>query len=88
MPPSHRQPVYSDRCPYCHRTLLTRRELEVLTLLCTGLTRREIGQALAISPGTVKVHVAHVYTKLGVGSVGACIAAAYARGLVPQGARR
>jgi two-component system, NarL family, nitrate/nitrite response regulator NarL len=88
MAPFHRQPLYRERCPYCHRPLLTRRELEVLTLLCAGLTRREIGRALAISAGTVKVHVAHVYTKLGVGTVGACIAEAYARGLVPQGAQR
>jgi ATP/maltotriose-dependent transcriptional regulator MalT len=45
---------------------LSRRELEVLHLLHEGLTNREIAQALYISLATVKVHVHHIYGKLGV----------------------
>jgi ATP/maltotriose-dependent transcriptional regulator MalT len=45
---------------------LSRRELEVLQLLHEGLTNREIAQALYISLATVKVHVHHIYGKLGV----------------------
>jgi LuxR family maltose regulon positive regulatory protein len=45
---------------------LTPRELEVLKLLAAGLTNREIGAALVISPQTVKKHAGSIYGKLGV----------------------
>jgi DNA-binding NarL/FixJ family response regulator len=45
---------------------LSARELEVLRLLAEGLTDREIGTALAISPRTVESHVSNVLRKLGV----------------------
>jgi DNA-binding CsgD family transcriptional regulator/tetratricopeptide (TPR) repeat protein len=44
---------------------LTRRELEVLGLLATGHTNREIGTALFISEKTASVHVSHIFAKLG-----------------------
>jgi DNA-binding NarL/FixJ family response regulator len=47
---------------------LTGRELEVLQLLAEGLTNREIGERLSISPTTVRVHVRHVLVKLGARS--------------------
>jgi len=46
--------------------LLTVREAEVLQLLARRLTYKEIGEALSISPGTVKFHLRAVYGKLGV----------------------
>jgi DNA-binding CsgD family transcriptional regulator len=45
---------------------LTRRELEVLELVAEGLTNREIAQRLTITPGTAKVHISNIYSKLGV----------------------
>jgi DNA-binding CsgD family transcriptional regulator len=45
---------------------LTPTELEVVKLAARGLTNPEIGQRLFIGRGTVKTHLAHVYTKLGV----------------------
>lgn len=50
------------------RSLLTPRERDVLAHVLDGLTNREIAQRLAISPGTVRVHLEHAYPKLGVGS--------------------
>ena len=45
---------------------LTGRQRDVLTLLAQGRTNREISEALAISEGTVKVHVNSAFRILGV----------------------
>jgi DNA-binding NarL/FixJ family response regulator len=45
---------------------LTEREIEVLRLLSTGLTNKEIAPLLFISESTVKTHVEHIISKLGV----------------------
>jgi DNA-binding NarL/FixJ family response regulator len=42
------------------------READVLDLLCHGLTDRQIGTRLGISPRTVDKHLEHAYVKLGV----------------------
>jgi len=47
---------------------LSKREKEVLGLIGHGLSNAEIGQRLFISPVTVKVHVRHIFEKLGVKS--------------------
>ena len=48
--------------------MVTPRELEVLTLVAEGLTNREVAGRLDISPGTVRSHLEHSYSKLGVGT--------------------
>lgn len=47
---------------------LSPREKEVLSLVARGLTNREIGLTLFISPATVKVHIRHIFEKLAVKS--------------------
>jgi DNA-binding NarL/FixJ family response regulator len=45
---------------------LTPREIEVLRLLSQGQTNPQIAQNLTVSRGTVKIHVQHIISKLGV----------------------
>jgi LuxR family maltose regulon positive regulatory protein len=47
---------------------LTRREREILHLVAQGMTNDEIARALFLAPVTVKVHLRHVFAKLGVRS--------------------
>lgn len=46
--------------------LLSPRERDVLSLVVAGLTNKEIGRALALSPRTVETHRAHLCAKLQV----------------------
>ncbi len=56
-----------DRCPCPMDELqLTKRELEVLTLIANGRTNQQISQVLFITPGTVRVHVHTILQKLNV----------------------
>lgn len=45
---------------------LTERQREVLKLVCDGLIYKLIGEELFIEEGTVKAHMAHIYSKLGL----------------------
>ena len=45
---------------------LSPREREVLQLLARGLTNREIARTLTVSANTIKIHVEHIFVKLGV----------------------
>jgi DNA-binding NarL/FixJ family response regulator len=47
---------------------LTPRELDVIRLVAEGLSNKEIGQLLAISPRTVNFHLDNLFAKLGVRS--------------------
>ncbi|HET7711078.1 MAG TPA: response regulator transcription factor [Thermoanaerobaculia bacterium] len=50
------------------RETLTRREVEIVQMLTTGLSNREIADKLFISEGTVKSHLHTIYEKLGLKS--------------------
>jgi DNA-binding NarL/FixJ family response regulator len=50
------------------RFALSARERQVYDLVCAGLSNREIAKRLFITEGTVKVHVHHMFDKLGVRS--------------------
>jgi DNA-binding CsgD family transcriptional regulator len=59
---------------------LTPTELEVVGLAADGLTSPEIAARLFMSRNTVKTHLSHIYTKLGVTNRTELAAAATARG--------
>jgi two-component system nitrate/nitrite response regulator NarL len=49
---------------------LTARQKEIADLLFQGLNNKEIGRALNIAHGTVKVHLCEMYRRYGVNSRG------------------
>jgi NarL family two-component system response regulator LiaR len=61
---------------------LTAREREVLALLVQGLNNTQIADKLVVSPSTIKSHVSHILSKLGVTSRTEVAALAVRRGLV------
>lgn len=63
---------------------LTVREREILVRLTTGETNKEIAKALAISPGTVKVHVERILNKLRVADRTQAAVVAVRAGLVDR----
>jgi DNA-binding NarL/FixJ family response regulator len=49
-----------------HRSELTPREHQVMELVEQGLKNKEIARQLGIRPGTVKIHLKHIFEKTGV----------------------
>lgn len=73
--------TYID-APHGSQLSLTNRETDVLALVADGLTNRAVARKLGISEATVKTHLAHVYTKLGVLDRATAVREAWERGLV------
>lgn len=63
-------------------TTLSRRETEVLGLVASGHSNRDIGRELFLSEATVKSHLVHIFTKLGVTSRTLAVAKARELGLI------
>jgi two-component system nitrate/nitrite response regulator NarL len=75
-----RDSTRSDRYP---RSELTAREQQVLELVEQGFKNKEIATELGIRPGTVKIHLKHIFEKTGVrGRYGLALNGLRDRGLV------
>ena len=61
---------------------LTPREVEVLRLVASGRSNREVAATLVISEKTVARHVANIYAKLGISSRSAATSFAHEHALV------
>lgn len=58
----------ADPATLATAALLSPRERDVLRLVASGMTNREIAACLFIAPGTVRKHLDNIYAKLGVRS--------------------
>ncbi|WP_027625719.1 helix-turn-helix domain-containing protein [Clostridium lundense] len=63
--------VYIDKIPnsyemFSQKYSLTKRELEITTLILEGYTNKEISNKLFISPHTVKTHIENIFKKVNV----------------------
>lgn len=61
---------------------LTPREIQVLSLVATGLSNEEIAGRLFVSKATAKTHMARIGAKLGIGDRAAMVAIGFRRGLL------
>jgi len=61
---------------------ISAREIEVLTLVARGASNKEIARGLHISEATVKSHLIHIFSKLGVADRTAAVMVALERGLI------
>jgi DNA-binding NarL/FixJ family response regulator len=76
-------PAQADRSLTPLPAGLTPREAEVLSLIATGMSNREIAEHLAISEGTVKSHINHLLAKIDARDRAQAVTFAYQRGLAP-----
>jgi len=61
---SHSEPAHPDNAAFVET--LSRREIDVLRLMADGRSNQEIAQVLVVALNTVKMHIKHIYRKLGV----------------------
>jgi DNA-binding NarL/FixJ family response regulator len=67
------------------RSNLTSRELQVVELVEQGLKNRDIGAQLGIRPGTVKIHLKHIFEKTGIrGRYGLALSGLREKGMLSQ----
>jgi DNA-binding NarL/FixJ family response regulator len=64
------------------RDLLSDREMEMLKLLATGMSNKEIADKLYLSLRTVKAHMSNIFTKMNVASRSEALVESLRKGLL------
>jgi DNA-binding NarL/FixJ family response regulator len=64
---------------------LTARELEIVELIARGFSNREVARTLFVSEATIKTHLVHVYSKLGVDNRAAAVSVSIERRILRAG---
>jgi NarL family two-component system response regulator LiaR len=64
------------------KELLSDREMEMLKLLATGMSNKEIADKLYLSLRTVKAHMSNIFTKMSVASRSEALVEAFRKGLI------
>ncbi|OGO59928.1 MAG: DNA-binding response regulator [Chloroflexi bacterium RBG_19FT_COMBO_47_15] len=64
------------------KNLLSDREMEMLLLLATGMSNKEIAEKLCLSLRTVKAHMSNIFTKMNVASRSEALVEALRKGLL------
>jgi len=65
------------------RSSLTPREQQVVELVEQGLKNKDIGASMGIRPGTVKIHLKHIFEKTGIhGRYGLALSGLREKGLL------
>lgn len=67
-----------------NRVRLTPRELEIVRCVARGLTAKEVGQCLEVSPRTVRKHVEHIFLKMRARNNAHMVALAVSLGFIGQ----
>jgi NarL family two-component system response regulator LiaR len=62
--------------------LLSDREMEMLKLLATGMSNKEIAEKLCLSLRTVKAHMSNIFTKMNVASRSEALVESLKKGLL------
>ena len=62
--------------------VLSRREIDVLTLVATGYSRKEIGESLDITSNTAAKHVSSIYRKLNISTIAEATRIALENGVI------
>ena len=75
-------PEISARIGFRVASNLSPREMEVLKLVAKGMSNKEIGAALHLVEGTVKVHLTNILAKLGVSDRTQAVLSAVKRGII------
>ncbi len=70
------------------KTSLSEREMEILSLLADGLSKKQIASQLKIGTTTVVTHVNHIYEKLEATNAPSAVSKAYRLGLFPEDSER
>tara|TARA_B100000508_G_C11465750_1_gene282387 strand:+ start:25145 stop:25816 length:672 start_codon:yes stop_codon:yes gene_type:complete len=66
----------------CDPTMLTNREIEIITLICSGLKTKQIAEQLILSVHTINTHRKNILAKLNLSSPAELVKYAYATSLV------